>query len=51
MSNNAPTGSFDWSGDTSVLVDSGLVDASQLWLWADNLGYESFNNQGEEPPS
>ncbi|KAE8140538.1 fungal-specific transcription factor domain-containing protein [Aspergillus pseudotamarii] len=23
-------------------VDSGLADASQLWLWSDNLGYQSF---------
>ncbi|KAB8233898.1 Zn(II)2Cys6 transcription factor [Aspergillus alliaceus] len=23
-------------------ADSGLADASQLWLWSDNLGYQSF---------
>jgi hypothetical protein len=25
-----------------ALVDSGFVDASQLWLWADSLDFESF---------
>ncbi|KAF4437481.1 hypothetical protein F53441_13018 [Fusarium austroafricanum] len=38
---------FNWDGDMSALVDSGLVDASQLWLWADSLDYESFNNPPE----
>ncbi|EHK21825.1 uncharacterized protein TRIVIDRAFT_191907 [Trichoderma virens Gv29-8] len=26
-----------------IREDSDLLDASQLWLWADNLNYESFN--------
>lgn len=30
---------FTWDGNVSSLVDSGLADASQLWLWSDNLGY------------
>ncbi|KAE8361971.1 fungal-specific transcription factor domain-containing protein [Aspergillus caelatus] len=33
---------FSWDGNISSLVDSGLADASQLWLWSDNLGYQSF---------
>ncbi|CAJ0544281.1 Ff.00g035380.m01.CDS01 [Fusarium sp. VM40] len=33
---------FNWDGDVSALVDSGFVDASQLWLWADSLDFESF---------
>lgn len=37
-----PVAGFDWDGDLSLLVDSGLGDASQLWLWADNLNYDSF---------
>lgn len=37
-----PAMGFDWNGDLSLLVDSGLGDASQLWLWADNLNYDSF---------
>ncbi|EEY19045.1 conserved hypothetical protein [Verticillium alfalfae VaMs.102] len=40
-----PVTTFDWDGDLSVLVDQGLADASQVWLWADNLGYETFNDQ------
>lgn len=43
--------SFEWDGDMAYLVDSGLADASQMWLWADNLTYESFNDPGWEPPS
>ncbi|KAL6886745.1 fungal-specific transcription factor domain-containing protein [Trichoderma evansii] len=35
---------FDWNGDLSFLVDSDLLDASQLWLWADNLNYDSLND-------
>lgn len=35
---------FNWDGDISSLVDSGLVDASQLWLWADTLDFDSFND-------
>ncbi|KAH7477812.1 hypothetical protein FOMA001_g10429 [Fusarium oxysporum f. sp. matthiolae] len=38
-------GTFNWDGDMSALVDSGLVDASQLWLWADSLDFDSFNDQ------
>lgn len=37
-----PATGFDWNGDLSLLVDSGLGDASQLWLWADTLNYDSF---------
>ncbi|KAI1009767.1 hypothetical protein LB504_002940 [Fusarium proliferatum] len=37
-------GTFNWDGDMSALVDSGLVDASQLWLWADTLDFDSFND-------
>jgi hypothetical protein len=33
---------FNWDGDISALVDSGFIDASQLWLWADSLDFESF---------
>jgi hypothetical protein len=33
---------FNWDGDVSALVGSGFVDASQLWLWADSLDFESF---------
>ncbi|UKZ94630.1 uncharacterized protein TrAFT101_009485 [Trichoderma asperellum] len=35
---------FDWDGDLSSLVDSDLLDASQLWLWADNLNFDSLND-------
>ncbi|KAF5544671.1 hypothetical protein FMEXI_6500 [Fusarium mexicanum] len=42
-------GNFNWDGDMSALVDSGLVDASQLWLWADSLDFDSFNNAAGEP--
>lgn len=35
---------FEWDGDLSFLADSNLLDASQLWLWADNLNYDSFND-------
>ncbi len=35
---------FVWDGDSSFLVDSGLAEASQLWLWADDLSYDSFND-------
>lgn len=35
---------FEWDGDLSFLVDSNLLDASQLWLWADNLNYDSLND-------
>lgn len=41
-------GTFNWDGDMSALVDSGLVDASQLWLWADTLDFDSFNDQPGE---
>ncbi|RBQ93343.1 hypothetical protein VDGD_08957 [Verticillium dahliae] len=40
-----PVTTFDWDGDLSVLVDQGLADASQVWLWADHLGYETFTAQ------
>lgn len=33
---------FSWDGNISSLIDSGLADASQLWLWSDNLGYQSY---------
>lgn len=33
---------FSWDGNISSLAESGLADASQLWLWSDNLGYQSF---------
>lgn len=36
------TAGFSWDGNISSLVESGLADASQLWLWSDNLGYQSF---------
>lgn len=39
---DAPT-TFTWDGDLSFLVDSGFVDASQAWLWTDNLNFDSFN--------
>ncbi|SCV28472.1 uncharacterized protein FFB14_01742 [Fusarium fujikuroi] len=42
-------GTFNWDGDMSSLVDSGLVDASQLWLWADTLDFDSFNDPGVDP--
>ena len=42
-----PASGFDWSGDLSLLVDSGLGDASQLWLWADNMNYDSFTESSE----
>jgi hypothetical protein len=35
---------FEWDGDLSFLADSNLLDASQLWLWADSLNYDSFND-------
>jgi hypothetical protein len=38
------TNSFEWDGDLSFLADSDLLDASQLWLWADNLNYDSLND-------
>ncbi|KAF4427469.1 transcriptional regulatory [Fusarium acutatum] len=41
-------GTFNWDGDMSALVDSGLVDASQLWLWADALDFDSFNDPAGE---
>ncbi|KAG8428716.1 hypothetical protein J3459_002515 [Metarhizium acridum] len=37
-----PATGFDWDGELSLLADSGLGDASQLWLWADNLNHDSF---------
>lgn len=42
-----PAAGFDWSGDLSLLVDSGLSDASQLWLWADNMNYDSFTESSD----
>jgi hypothetical protein len=39
---------FNWDGDMSALVDSSLVDASQLWLWADTLDFDSFNGPAGE---
>ncbi|SCO46832.1 uncharacterized protein FFMR_08733 [Fusarium fujikuroi] len=42
-------GTFNWDGDMSSLVDSGLVDASQLWLWADTLDFDSFNDPAVDP--
>lgn len=36
------TAEFPWDGNVFPLADSDPVDASQLWLWADNLGYQSF---------
>jgi hypothetical protein len=41
---------FNWDGDMSALVDSGLVDASQLWLWADSLDFDSLNDLAGELP-
>ncbi|KAM0490291.1 hypothetical protein ACHAP8_011716 [Fusarium lateritium] len=41
---------FNWNGDMSALVDQGLVDASQLWLWADSLDFDSFNNLPIQSP-
>ena len=37
---------FSWDGNVSALVDAGLVDASQMWLWSDNLEYQSFSELG-----
>jgi hypothetical protein len=34
---------FSWDGNVSALADAGLVDASQMWLWSDNLEYQSFS--------
>lgn len=42
-----PASGFDWSGDLSLLVDSGLGDASQLWLWADNMNYDNFTESSD----
>ncbi|KAF7592356.1 hypothetical protein BBP40_000339 [Aspergillus hancockii] len=33
---------FSWDGNISTLAESGLADASQLWLWSDNLGYQTY---------
>ncbi|KAE8378968.1 fungal-specific transcription factor domain-containing protein [Aspergillus bertholletiae] len=33
---------FSWDGNIFSLMDSGLADASQLWLWSNDLGYQSF---------
>lgn len=33
---------LDWDGSLSVLMDSGLADASQMWLWAQNEDEYSF---------
>lgn len=41
---------FEWDGDLSFLVDSDLLDASQLWLWADNLNYDSLNDIHNQQP-
>jgi hypothetical protein len=41
--NLGQTVAFNWDGDIFALVDSGFVDASQLWLWADSLDFESFS--------
>ncbi|KAL3600041.1 hypothetical protein FPOAC2_04270 [Fusarium poae] len=41
---NDATSTFNWDGDMSVLVAQGLVDASQMWLWADGLDFDSFSN-------
>lgn len=41
------TAGFSWDGNISSLVESGLADASQLWLWSDNLGYKSFAELGD----
>lgn len=38
---------FSWGGNVSSLADIGLTDASQLWLWADNLSYQSFAELSE----
>jgi hypothetical protein len=35
-----PSAMFSWDGNVS---DAGLVDASQMWLWSDNLEYQSFS--------
>lgn len=35
---------FNWDGSLSVLMEAGLADASQMWLWAENdetFGYPS----------
>lgn len=42
-----PAMGFDWNGDLSLLMDSGLGDASQLWLWADSLNFDSFTEFNE----
>ncbi|KAI2815833.1 transcriptional regulator family: Fungal Specific TF [Aspergillus niger] len=41
-----PSAMFSWDGNVSALVDAGLVDASQMWLWSDNLEYQSFSELG-----
>ncbi|KAF5564848.1 transcriptional regulatory [Fusarium napiforme] len=46
---NGTLGTFNWDGDMSALVDSGLVDASQLWLWADSLDFDSFSDPALGP--
>ncbi|KAK3179829.1 hypothetical protein K4F52_008746 [Lecanicillium sp. MT-2017a] len=34
-------GSFDWDASLSALTDSGLGDASQLWMWAQNADFDT----------
>ncbi|KAF9893963.1 hypothetical protein FE257_008934 [Aspergillus nanangensis] len=41
-----PSAMFSWDGNVSALVDAGLADASQMWLWSDNLEYQSFSELG-----
>ncbi|KAI2895353.1 transcriptional regulator family: Fungal Specific TF [Aspergillus niger] len=45
-----PSAMFSWDGNVSALVDAGLVDASQMWLWSDNLEYQSFSELGNMFP-
>ncbi|KNG83316.1 hypothetical protein ANOM_007577 [Aspergillus nomiae NRRL 13137] len=46
MQQPTPAAMFSWDGNVSALVDAGLVDASQMWLWSDNLEYQSFSELG-----
>ncbi|KAL5355977.1 fungal-specific transcription factor domain-containing protein [Aspergillus floccosus] len=43
MQQPIPSAMFSWDGNVSALADAGLVDASQMWLWSDNLEYQSFS--------
>ncbi|KAL2837563.1 hypothetical protein BJY01DRAFT_42004 [Aspergillus pseudoustus] len=41
-----PSPMFSWDGNISALASTGLGDASQIWLWSDNLDYQSFPELG-----